>query len=146
MLKKIGFIDHLERNNWWPAKEFFYDLIASSIEVYFKIISSKSLRMSKFEKENISKYIYEFKDNNDWIHTYEQFSEDLEELYESYILNHEICLSYEASPSIIKLLKKSNKIYCDFRIVNCNIYLPFFSKKSACLLKIDLLTSTQVFS
>ena len=31
-------------------------------------------------------------------------------------------------------------------IVNCNIYLPFFSKKSACLLKIDLLTSTQVFS
>ncbi len=30
--------------------------------------------------------------------------------------------------------------------VNCNIYLPFFSKKSACLLKIDLLTSTQVFS
>jgi hypothetical protein len=30
--------------------------------------------------------------------------------------------------------------------VNCNKYLPFFSKKSACLLKIDLLTSTQVFS
>ena len=33
-----------------------------------------------------------------------------------------------------------------FDFVNCNIYLPFFSKKSACLLKIDLLTSTQVFS
>ena len=32
------------------------------------------------------------------------------------------------------------------KVVNCNIYLPFFSKKSACLLKIDLLTSTQVFS
>ena len=32
------------------------------------------------------------------------------------------------------------------KYVNCNIYLPFFSKKSACLLKIDLLTSTQVFS
>ena len=31
-------------------------------------------------------------------------------------------------------------------MVNCNKYLPFFSKKSACLLKIDLLTSTQVFS
>ena len=33
-----------------------------------------------------------------------------------------------------------------FGMVNCNKYLPFFSKKSACLLKIDLLTSNQLFS
>lgn len=55
---------------------------------------------------------------------------------------------YDRNKKLVAILKnrKSNTIREFFFTVNCNKYLPFFSKKSACLLKIDLLTSTQVFS
>ena len=42
--------------------------------------------------------------------------------------------------------KYANKVSYWKETVNCNIYLPFFSKKSEKKKKIDLLTSTQVFS
>ena len=72
--KKIGFIDHIERNNWWPAKEFFYDLISSSIKIYFDIIPSKSLRKLELENKNISYYKYQLENTSEWIETYEEIT------------------------------------------------------------------------
>ena len=108
--------DHIERNNWWPAKEFFYDLISSSIKIYFDIIPSKSLRKLELENKNISYYKYQLENTSEWIETYEEITVNLEERYKNYILEQDTCFSYEAPPSVIKLLNKFNTKYCDFRI------------------------------
>lgn len=115
---KIGFIDYLERKNWWPAKEFFYKLIKLNAEIYSdnSICWSKSLRLTLMENrgENCDYYEHNICEIG-WEKNYFEIKES-EKSYLDYIKDHDILFSYEISPSVKKILQETGKKYCEFRI------------------------------
>lgn len=115
---KVGFVDYLSRNNWWHAKEFFYDLIKLNLENYFEnlLIISKSLRMEVMLQKGDTGYQYFHEPFEEgWQKSYEKFYDE-ENIYLEYIRRHNCIFCYEASPSVLNLLARENKRYCDLRI------------------------------
>lgn len=115
---KVGFVDYLERQNWWHSKEFFYDLIELNMKNYFDnhVNISVSLRKEVLGKEGRSseKYSHDFSELG-WEKDYQEIRNHIT-LYKEYISKHDYLFSYEASPSVLALLERENKKYCDIRI------------------------------
>lgn len=115
---KIGFIDYLERQNWWHSKEFFYDLIELTLKNHFGNSAhiSMSLRKEIFKKqERVSnRYYHDFSELG-WEKDYEEIKNDIN-LYKEYIERHHYFFSYETSPGVLALMEQKNKKYCDIRI------------------------------
>lgn len=112
---RIGFIDYLERQNWWHSKEFFYDLISLNLKNHFDTGFEISNSFRKEDQgEHLNKYIHNSFEKG-WEENYHEIMKG-RELYIDYIRKHDYLFSYEASPGIIDLMEEENKKYCDIRI------------------------------
>ncbi|MCS7231849.1 MAG: hypothetical protein RMJ67_06905 [Elusimicrobiota bacterium] len=118
----IACLDDLLREEWWPAKNFFYDLIREPIKIACGIDIKTSPRHGEEHNLpstfNIKHFINlcSLEGIKHWWEAYYRLSEKAENYISSHILENALIISYEMPPWLEKCILKSKAYFLDIRI------------------------------
>ncbi|NHN83085.1 hypothetical protein GOB93_00275 [Acetobacter musti] len=114
------FVDDLLREAFWPAKEFFYDLLREPIRQALGINVPPSLRQKFMAANGMPSWDHTTNNIMDhnylWIDNYKNLSVELEKYFVENIPERSVIIGYELSPGLIKFFEKNNHHWIDFRI------------------------------
>lgn len=110
--KKIVFLDDIARSEFWPAKEFFYDMLRTVIKQASGIKIESSVRECLKKESQISENL----SNISWTQNFENLNRDYIDIIEPFISKGILIIGYEMSPGLIKYLTNKKISWIDFRI------------------------------
>ena len=116
----VVFLDDLTRDTWWPAKEFFYDLLREPIDQAIGIFPGPSLRQRRHDSigpELLDRTISQGRNIDvSWVNSFEQIDIETAEYLTAQIKPDMLVLGYELSPGLISFLDDKKIHWIDFRI------------------------------
>lgn len=112
LFEKILFLDDVARSEFWPAKEFFYDMLRTIIKQSNKITIGASVRKLLENDATMSKLLAQIA----WEDNYEFLHQEYIDIIQPYISERMLVIGYEMSPSLIQFLSNKNIAWLDFRI------------------------------
>lgn len=122
MYNKIYAIDDILRHEWWPAKEFFYNLLRKPIEIGAGITLEPSLReqiktsAAGFDYASWYKLVSPKGTRDDWHCHYHYIPATAAEYLERYVPKDGLVISYEMPPYIQVILTRAELVFLDIRI------------------------------
>lgn len=115
-----GFVDDVFRHQWWPAKEFFYEILETSLRQIPGIDPEISLRRKLWAEHQFigAKTIppNQEVDHDSWSRSYEVLSHDQINLLSRHIIPGAFYFGYELTPGLRFFLEELGVTYIDFRI------------------------------
>lgn len=119
--REVGFIDDVFRHEWWPAKEFFIDLLTGPIEAVTSRRPGPSVRRKMWTKgliDNRSPAAFDAARSTDqrWLQWYETLPESIGKTVLDFVDRSAFHFAYEASPGLCRLLDGAGVRFVDFRI------------------------------
>ncbi|MBM3337260.1 MAG: hypothetical protein FJY60_06200 [Betaproteobacteria bacterium] len=116
----VGFVDDVFRHQWWPAKEFFYEMLQTSLRQISGVDPEISLRRKLWAEDQIigTKTIppNQEVDDGSWSRSYEVLSHDQRNLLSRHIMPNAFYFGYELTPGLRFFLEELGVTYIDFRI------------------------------
>ena len=104
LFEKILFLDDVARSEFWPAKEFFYDMLRTIIKQSNKITIGASVRKLLENDATMSKLLAQIA----WEDNYEFLHQEYIDIIQPYISERMLVIGYEMSPSLIQFLSNKN--------------------------------------
>lgn len=120
--RNIVCLDDLLRDEWWPAKNFFYDLMREPIKqaIGFDIKSSPRFDSCYHNLDSdFSSYTFRelcFKHFNHWSYHYCQIPQEAENYLLKYLDKDFLVISYEMPEYLRNLISRVGAYYLDIRI------------------------------
>jgi len=115
----VAFIDDVLRHAFWPAKEFFYDLLKVPFQHLLPEPARPSVRRMMWDDGLLMQpeiLASPANETLDWTLQYAALSEDMKGLLQRYIDPECVYISYEASPGLQSFLTELGITYIDVRI------------------------------
>ncbi|MBS1004635.1 hypothetical protein [Acetobacter thailandicus] len=118
--QNVFFVDDIRRNSFWPAKEFFYDLLRVPASEVFGEAPGQSLRqMISAERNRLlfsSLLSSSSCDDTSWSAGYEKIDEDFAACLQEVIGNNVLIAGYELTPGLINFFDENGIPWVDIRI------------------------------
>ncbi|MDD3183167.1 MAG: hypothetical protein PHD48_10255 [Alphaproteobacteria bacterium] len=121
--RKFGFVDDIFRHQWWPAKEFFYDLLRFPIWDATGERAPQSVRQRLWENEADKGLIASraldpalTSGDGPWVGLFNNLTPEAESIYDRYIESGITYFAYELTPALRGYMEKRNIPYLDFRL------------------------------
>lgn len=117
---RVGFIDDVLRHAWWPAKEFFYEILQAAMTHGLGIEVHRSLRQKLWAERTITPRsipadVVQESDAS-WVLQYQEMDAETATMMGGYLDPQTFYFGYEMSPGLRKLLDARGIRYLDFRI------------------------------
>lgn len=116
----VIFVDDLTRETWWPAKEFFYDLLREPIYQAIGVFPGPSLRQKRhgsIELQSFDRTTTQGGDfDSSWVNSYEQVNIEIADYLTAHITPGILVIGYELTPGLISFLEARKIDWIDFRI------------------------------
>lgn len=122
--QSIVFLDDILRKDWWPAKEFFYDMIASCLQFNPQVEIKRSFRhvacaddgAIRDELYNIFQTYNAPDDQQEWVNAYEELPQWLQAYVQDHVKGADLVIGYELPEALRRFLESKSITYIDFRI------------------------------
>lgn len=118
--KNIFFIDDIRRTSFWPAKEFFYDLLREPATEVFGEAPQESLRqqIAKEREHPLFSPLFDVSSSDDssWASGYEQIDATFAATLQEVIRSDVLVVGYELTPGLINFFDEKAIPWLDLRI------------------------------
>ena len=117
--REVGFIDDVFRHAFWPAKEFFYDLLNVPFCKILQRPPQPSVRRQMWKDGLLTPptvFAGPGRDESLWLQHYLKMDAPSKALLKRYVKPDIVYLCYEASPALLDLLDEVGVTYIDIRI------------------------------
>lgn len=118
-MPSVGFIDDVLRHAFWPAKEFFYDLLKVPFRRILPEPPRPSIRRLMWQDGLLTQPGVSPRpngDEEDWIAQYNELSDGLKGVLSGYVDTDRLYISYEGSPGLLNWLTEIGVTWIDVRI------------------------------
>ncbi|MCO5733010.1 hypothetical protein [Rhizobium sp. SSA_523] len=114
----VAFIDDVFRHAFWPAKEFFYELLGAPLTAVMAKAMPQSVRRQMWQAGVLTQAGSALPQGPEtqWLQEYAALSPQSTSLLSGYIDPTALHISYEASPGLLQFLDASGVTYIDFRL------------------------------
>jgi hypothetical protein len=117
---RVGFVDDVLRHSWWPAKEFFYEILQAAMTHGLGIEVHPSLRQRLWAERTITPRSMPADVTREgdfsWARQYKEMDAETAAMIGGYLDPQMFYFGYEMSPGLRKLLNSQGIRYLDFRI------------------------------
>lgn len=115
----VGFVDDVFRHAFWPAKEFFYEILSGPLSEASGAPCWPSVRNLMWVEGRLtprSAPAGPVQDDAEWLYHYNELSAEKKNLLLQYIDINSVYICYEASPGLLRFLDEAGIVYVDVRI------------------------------
>ena len=115
----IGFVDDVFRHAFWPAKEFFYEILNGPLSEASGAPCWPSVRQMMWAEGHLTPPSVPpgpIQDDGEWLSQYNELSAEKRQLLSQYMDPQSIYICYEGSPGLLRYLDECGITYIDFRI------------------------------
>lgn len=115
----VAFVDDVFRHAFWPAKEFFYELLAAPLQAVLGRPMPQSIRRQMWQNGtlgNSTATALPRGPETQWLAEFRQLTAESRRLLEPYIDPAALHICYEPSPGLLDLLDELGATYIDIRL------------------------------